>query len=178
MAEDQKNNSNDTQQEGILEKFLQNDKLKNAAIELAVKQGTYAIEKYKKKSSIVEEGVLHLYIVLDVEDGHQPLVEIMVDDLFLGYINEKKKKTNKSVFKVECYKRGDGKWDEHEIKANPVRDFAKYFHSGQKKARFAQTPEDSSSPVPVYIGIKRLRNWRGKPKAIPQILNPFKDLKT
>ena len=149
----------------FMEQLLASEKAKDVLLEGAIKQGTYAIEKYKKASSIVEEGVLHLRVVLDVEGDYKPIVEVKIDDLFLGYINEdKENKSNEAYFKVECYKRGSGKWDRHTLAVTPVRKYSNYFNSASKKSRFAPTPGDSVEEVTVYIPVSMKRNWLGRKK--------------
>jgi len=150
-----------------IDTLIQSDKLKEAAVKLAVKEGTFAIEKYKKKGAIVEEGTLSLKVVLDVEDAYMPLTEIRVDDLHLGYINEKRK-CNEADFNVPCYKKGDGKWDTLKVIAKPIRDYAKYFNTGSYTARFAPSSGGRVKTITVYIPITIRRNWYRKKVDIPK----------
>lgn len=143
----------------FLDDLVAQPKIQQALTKLAVKQGTVALQKYKHSRRIVEEGVLRLKLFLHVEDRGKPLSEVSVDDLILGYINQPRTPPNEGTFKVECYKKGNGKWDEHTIQVAPIGDDARYFKMGKKTARFAPTPDNPDVPVAVYINIKRKRHF-------------------
>jgi hypothetical protein len=163
MSNKNEETSENSQKKNIFADFWENKEIKEAAINVAIKEGTYAIKKYKKTRGIVEEGILYLHIILDINDKYHPLVEVQVDDLLLGYINEKKK-TNEETFKVECYKRGSGKWDKHTVRVTPIGNHSIYFKPGCRTSRFAPTPKNSKKSVTVHIPIKHRRNWWGAVK--------------
>lgn len=160
----QEKSSKKPEERTILSDLLESEKVRDAALKIAVREGTIALDKYKKSRQIVEEGVLRLRLILDVEDDYFPLIEVKFDDLHVGYINDKRQ-SNKGKFKVESYKRGTGKWDKIKVRATPVRRWERYFREGTKTARFAPTPEDAAKPVTVYIPVRRrLTPWRSKRK--------------
>ena len=161
-SDGQKSEQEESAADRLLDEISRNRKLQQVVAKEILKQGTAALEKYKKSRRIVEEGVLYLRLKLEVEENEKPLFEVKIDDLILGYINEpveSKTPNNEAIFKVECYKRGDSRWDRHTIQVSPIKEYANYYDKGKKTARFAPTPDNPDEPVTVYIPIRWKRRF-------------------
>ncbi len=159
---DQKSEQEESAADRLLDEISRNQKLQQVVAKEMLKQGTAALEKYKKSRRIVEDGILYLRLILEVEENDNPLFEVKIDDLILGYINDpvgSQKENNEATFKVECYKRGDGRWDRHTIQVSPIKGYSKYYDKGKKTARFAPTPDNPDEPVTVYIPVRRKRHF-------------------
>ena len=144
---------------------------KKEIIEEAVSIGTIAKKKYEESKKIVEEATVDLEIILNVDGGETPCVEVCVNDTHVGYINLRgskgviKGEKNRKTFDIEVYKRGNGKWDKKVIKVTPMNcggeNYANVYRSARKRTRYApnrqqrQALQDKGKivPIPVFLDI-------------------------
>jgi hypothetical protein len=130
----------------------------------------HVIEKYEKPRRIVQEGFCYLNIVLRVEGGGTPAVEVQVDKHLVGCINDGAHENaldNQAVCAIECHKRGSGSWDWRTIEVTPIGAWAGYYRRARKTVRLAGAADHEPVPIPVYLPVKLRRTWLGRKRRPP-----------